>query len=149
MMLDPIEVAARPNHTSICTLISAESQSELAASIFKQAARDLRRFYGATTTIEQELYFDAYSWLMSDDWGWPFSFMNVCQLLNLSPEDVRQELVGDIALGKLSQWTRRSARAVRRIGNLFLNVSQVRADMNASKPVVSIQSLSLESPTLR
>src|SRR5262249_47109480 len=141
MTPDPIEVAARPNDTGIDTLIPAKSQRALAASVFKQAARDLRRFYGATTTIEQELYFDAYSWLMSDDWRWPFSFLNVCQLLNLSPEDIRQELIGDVALGKFSQWVRRSARAVRRVGSFFLNVSQPRGDMDVPKPVASIHSL--------
>jgi len=36
--------------------------------------RILRRFHGATSAIERELYLDAYRWVFSDDCSWPFSF---------------------------------------------------------------------------
>jgi hypothetical protein len=39
------------------------AQRELAAGVLKQAAQDLRRFRGATSKIERELYLDAYRWL--------------------------------------------------------------------------------------
>jgi hypothetical protein len=91
-----------------------ESQRELAAGVLKQAAQDLGRFHGATSRVERELYLDAYRWIMSDDYSWPFSFPNVCRLLNRVPEDLRQELVGDLAFGPFGQWTRRCSRAVRR-----------------------------------
>jgi hypothetical protein len=91
-----------------------ESQRELAAGVLKQAAQDLRRFHGATSRVERELYLDAYRWIMSDDHSWPFSFPNVCRLLNRVPEDLRQELVGDLAFGPFDQWVRRCSRAVRR-----------------------------------
>jgi hypothetical protein len=91
-----------------------ESERELAAGVLKQAAQDLRRFHGATSTVERELYYDAYRWIMSDDYSWPFSFPNVCRLLNRVPEDLRQELVGDLASGPFGQWARRCSRAVRR-----------------------------------
>ena len=75
--------------------ISDESQRELAAGVLKQAAQDLRRFHGATNKLERELYLDAYGWLTVDECSSPFSFLNICQLLNLAPENVRQELIGD------------------------------------------------------
>jgi hypothetical protein len=87
---------------------------ELAAGVLKQAAQDLRRFHGATSRVERELYLDAYRWIMSDDHSWPFSFPNVCRLLNRVPEDLRQELVGDLASGPFGQWARCCSRAVRR-----------------------------------
>jgi hypothetical protein len=90
-------------------------QRELAAGVLKQAAQDLRRFHGATSTVERELYLDAYRWLTSDDCSWPFSFLNVCQLLHLAPEAVREEQLGDLSLGAFSYWTRRCGRAVRRL----------------------------------
>src|SRR5258708_37801860 len=89
------------------------SQKNLAAGVLKQAAQDLRRFHGATSAIERELYLDAYSWLTSDDSSWPFSFLNVCQLLNLTPDIVRQELVADASAGFFTYWTRRSVHAAR------------------------------------
>src|SRR5216683_7697817 len=100
--------------------ISETSQRELASGVLKQAVQDLRRFHGATSAIERELYLDAYSWLTSDDSSWPFSFLNVCQLLNLTPDIVRQELVADASGGFFTYWTRRSVRAARSF-QIFLN----------------------------
>jgi hypothetical protein len=99
---------------------SETGQKELAAGVLKEAAQDLRRFHGATSAIERELYLDAYSWLTSDDSSWPFSFLNVCQLLNLTPDIVRQELVADASGGFFTYWTRRSLRAARSF-QIFLN----------------------------
>jgi hypothetical protein len=85
----------------------------LAAGVLKQAAQDLRRFHGAASAVERELYLDAYHWAISDDCSWPFSFLNVCQLLNLAPESLRQELLTDASLGLFSYLARRGARAAR------------------------------------
>jgi hypothetical protein len=98
---------------------SEDSQRELAAGVLKQAAQDLRRFHGATSRVERELYYDAHSWVMSDDYSWPYSFQNVCQILNRAPEELRQEVVGDLAFGPLGQWTRRCGRTVRRVLDSF------------------------------
>jgi hypothetical protein len=94
---------------------SGASRRQLAAGILKQAAEDLRRFHNLRSKIERELYFDAYRWATSDDYSWPFSFLNVCLTLNRAPEEVRQELVGDLAFRPLGQWARRCNRAVRRL----------------------------------
>ena len=89
------------------------SQKDLAAGVLKQASQDLRRFCGATTAVERELYRDAYCWIVSDDLTWPFSFLNVCQLLDLAPVTIREQLLGDQTLGLFVYWARRSARAAR------------------------------------
>jgi hypothetical protein len=99
---------------------SETSQKALAAGVLKQAAQDLRRFHNATTRVERELYLDAYRWITVDDSSWPFSFLNVCQLLNLTPDIVRQELVADASVGFFTYWVRRSVRAARS-SQLFLN----------------------------
>lgn len=83
------------------------SQRELAAEVLKQAAQDLQRFKGATSAVERELYLDAYSWLTSDDSAWPFSFLNVCKLLNLVPEIIRDELRDDFPSGFFNYLIRR------------------------------------------
>ena len=101
------------------------AQHELAAGVLKQAAQDLRQFHGATSTVERELYLDAYRWLTVGEYSSPFSFLNVCQLLNLAPENVRRELIGDVSLSALRYWTRCCGRAARRfqlsIGQLFVS----------------------------
>ena len=101
------------------------AQRELAAGVLKQAAQDLRRFHGATSKIERALYFDAYRWLTVNEYSSPFSFLNVCQLLNLAPDNVRQDMVGDSSLGALSFWTRRCLRVTSQLrtsfGHFFVN----------------------------
>ena len=101
--------------------MSETSQKDLATGVLKQAKQDLRRFRSPTTAIEREIYRDAYRWLMSDDDSWPLSFLNVCELLSLSPESERQDATGDLSLGPLSYLTRRCGRAVRRFRLLLSN----------------------------
>ena len=92
---------------------SETSQKELAAGVLKQAEQDLRQFHSATSRVEREIYADVYRWFTTHDCSSPFSFLNVCQLLNLSPDVVRQELLGDASLGFFGYWTRRCLRAAR------------------------------------
>src|SRR5258708_26646803 len=111
------------------------SQKELAAGILKQAALDLRRFHGATSAVEREFYLDAHRWVTSDDCSWPFSFLNVCQTLNLAPETVRQEVLGDLSLGAFGYWTRRCRRAARKIQIFLTNTFTNERTANAAQPV--------------
>jgi hypothetical protein len=101
------------------------NRKDLAAEILKQAGLDLRRFHDATSAVEREFYLDAYRWVTSDDCSWPFSFLNVCQVLNLEPEAVRGDVLGDLSLGLFGYWTRRCGRAARKfqifLSNTFTN----------------------------
>ena len=111
------------------------SRKDLAAGILKQAGLDLRRFHGATSALEREFYLDAHQWITSDDCSWPFSFLNVCQTLNLASETVCEEMLGDLSLGAFGYWTRRCGRAARKfqisLGNIFTN----ERTANAAEPV--------------
>lgn len=95
--------------------LSKTSHREMAASVLEQAKKDLRRFYGGTTGVERELYLDAYRWIVSDDWTWPFSFVNVCELMGMTPAQLRQELIGDHSLGLFRYQMRRFGRVVSRV----------------------------------
>jgi hypothetical protein len=111
------------------------SQKELAAGILKQAALDLRRFHGGTSAVEREFYLDAHRWVTSDDCSWPFSFLNVCQLLNLVPEAVREDVLGDLSLGVFGYWTRRCGRAARKFKIFLSNIFTTERSANAAEPV--------------
>src|SRR6266403_1883300 len=113
-------MTTKNNMNAVEDYTSWTNQKDLAAGVLKQAAQDLRRFHGATSAIERELYLDAYSWVVSDDCSWPFSFLNVCQLLNLAPESLRQELLTDASLGLFSYLARLGGRAARSF-QVFLN----------------------------
>ena len=88
----------------------------LAVGVLKQAAYDLRRFRTATKDADREVYVDAQSWVMGNDFSWPYSFMNVCKLLDLCPEIVRMELLADASLGAVHYWVRRAGRVSKKLG---------------------------------
>jgi len=111
------------------------SRKDLADGILKQAALDLRRFHGATSGLEREFYLDAYRWVTSDDSSWPFSFLNVCQLLKLAPETAREEVLGDLSLGAFGYWTRRCGRVARRFKIFLSNIFTNERTANAAEPV--------------
>jgi len=111
------------------------SQKELAAGILKQAALDLRRFHGATSAVEREFYLDAYRWVMADDYSWPFSFLNVCQVLNLAPEAVREEMLADLSLGALGYLIRRCGRGARKLQLFLSNIFTNERTTNATESV--------------
>jgi hypothetical protein len=111
------------------------SRKDLAAGILKQAALDLRRFHGATSAVEREFYLDAHRWVISDDCSWPFSFLNICQLLDLIPETVREEVLADMSVGALRYWSRRCGRIARRFKVFLSNIFTNERTANAAEPV--------------
>ena len=133
MKTNDLNISEETQRMSSVSDFKHAAQRELAADVLKQAAQDLRRLHGATSKIERELYLDAYRWLTVDECSSPFSFLNVCQSLNLAPDDIRQELIGDSSLGALNYWTQRSTRAARgvrtSITQLFLS------EPNAGMPI--------------
>ena len=110
------------------------SRKDLAAGILKQAGLDLRRFHGATSAVEREFYLDAYRWVISDDCSWPFSFLNVCQLLNLAPESVRADMLADLSLGAFGYWSRRCGRAARKFQTFLSSAFTNERNSNAAEP---------------
>jgi len=117
-------------------VVKQSAQRELAAGVLKQAAQDLRRFRDATSKVEQEIYLDAHRWLTSNECASPFSFLNICQFLDLVPEQVREELIGDASSDAFSDWIRRCGRAARRLRisfSHFLSTSGM-ATLNEEMP---------------
>src|SRR5262249_2289351 len=64
-----------------------------------------------------------------------FSFLNVCQLLNLAPETVREDVLDDLPLRAFAYYTRRCGGAARRfnifLGSIFTN----ERSTDAAEPV--------------
>jgi hypothetical protein len=101
---------------------AATPEKGLAAGVLKQAAHDLRRFRSATKGVKRELYLDAYTWITAHDFSWPYSFVNVCKLLDVCPEVVRAELFADASLGWFDYWTKRTGRVSQRVRASFVRV---------------------------
>ena len=117
--------------------VSDQSQRDLAAGVLRQASQDLRRFHAQTSRVERELYDDAYRWVMSDDYSWPFSFPNVCSLLNRAPDELRQELIGDLSFGPVGRSIRRCSRAVRQCADFLIQAFATEYSLTTT-PVASL-----------
>jgi hypothetical protein len=105
------ETATEASEEALATgMLKQAAYADLATGVLKQAAHDLRRFHTATKGVERDLYFDAYSWIRANDFSWPYSFVNVCKLLDVCPEVFRAELLADISLGSFSYWMKRGGR---------------------------------------
>ena len=88
----------------------------LAAGVLRQAAVDLRKFRDGKGALGRELYSDARSWFVSNDAEWPYSFINVCRALQLTPEDVRAEVFADERAG----WFMHSRSVARSVAAQFV-----------------------------
>ena len=60
-----------------------------------QALVDLQKYRFAKRRRQQRLYMEAHCWVASDDRQWPYAFCNVADILNVAPERLRAQLLGD------------------------------------------------------
>ncbi len=68
-------------------------ERELAAAVLDAAAADLRNYRYARRRRRQRLYWQAYDWVASENRDWPFTFVNICEFLQLSPAAMRERLL--------------------------------------------------------
>jgi hypothetical protein len=117
------------------------SHVALAKGVLVQAKQDLRRFRGAPDRVGREMYRDAFSWVASNDFAWPYSFLNVCEALGLSPEGQRAELLSDTPRG----WYSRSRRIAQTLStslrtslaNVFVARGALANSRRSSRPVLA------------
>ena len=113
----------------------------LAKGVLVQAKQDLRRFRGAPDRVGREMYRDAYSWVASNDFTWPYSFLNVCEALGLSPDVLREELLADTP----PDWYSRSRRMAQTLStslrtslaNVFAARGSFANSRRSSRPVLA------------
>ena len=70
-------------------------ERDLAAAVLRQATEDLRKYRYADTRHDQRMYWQAYEWVAASACEWPYSFLNICDALHLSPEAIRAGLLDD------------------------------------------------------
>jgi hypothetical protein len=71
---------------------SYSPERELAAAVLGAAVADLQKYRHAHGCCRP--YRQAYEWVAAVDREWPFSFVNICESLRLSPEALRAQLLG-------------------------------------------------------
>lgn len=73
----------------------ASGETVLAAAVLQLAFEDLQKHKHATETRRRRAFREAFVWISSNERRWPFSFLNVCDMLDLSPTTLRAKLLTD------------------------------------------------------
>ena len=76
-----------------CGTAKTTPEKALPMAVLQQALEDLRNYQERRGTHARRLYRNAYQWMMSDDRRWPYSFLNICDLLGLSAGALRTEVL--------------------------------------------------------
>jgi hypothetical protein len=69
-------------------------EHELVQAVLEAAVVDFQRYISARDTKGKKRFADAEEWILSDDFSWTFSFVNVCEVLSIAPDYLRQGLLG-------------------------------------------------------
>jgi hypothetical protein len=71
----------------------SSGEHRLLIAIMQDAVECFQKHIHARDSKRRQLYLDAESWISSEDYSGTFSFNNVCDLLGMSPEYLRQGLI--------------------------------------------------------
>jgi len=61
-------------------------------ALLEDAVHCFKKYRFAKAPSARELYLEAREWFESDDRKWPFSFENVCMILGIEPDFMREGL---------------------------------------------------------
>lgn len=72
--------------------VPKEPEYRLVVAVLEDAVDCILKHQRASNEKARRLFLDAEAWIASDDRDWPFSFVNICELLSIDPEYVRRGL---------------------------------------------------------
>ena len=70
-----------------------EPERRLVVAVLEDAVDCFQKHIRAHDDKARQLFLDAEEWISSEDRSWPFSFENVCDLLQINPEYLRRGLI--------------------------------------------------------
>src|SRR5215813_2680997 len=70
-----------------------EPERRLVIAVLRDAVDCFQKHLWARDRKARQLFLDAEEWISSDDRSWPFSFENVCDLLQINAEYLRRGLL--------------------------------------------------------
>ena len=70
-----------------------EPERRLVTAVLQDAVDCFQKHLRARDRKARQLYLDAEEWICSEDRSWPFSFENVCDLLQINAEYLRSGLM--------------------------------------------------------
>jgi hypothetical protein len=117
-----------PDPTDAAALVAAffarrrelSGPRRLILAVFMTTLDDLRRH-----PVTTKPYAEAYRWCMSDDEGWPFAFVPLCETLGLDPAAVRARVCAAYGAPVTVHWV--TVNGQRRVQRVLLPAHPVRA----------------------
>ncbi|HWO42934.1 MAG TPA: hypothetical protein VNO43_14130 [Candidatus Eisenbacteria bacterium] len=85
----PLGVHAESNQTRFREI---SGEFELVRATLADAVHTYRKYAHAKGRRAQRLFREVEEWIFVDDWSWPFSFRNICEVLELDPDYIRTGL---------------------------------------------------------
>src|SRR5437867_10609487 len=70
-----------------------EPERRLVVAVLQDAVDCFQKHLRARDRKARQLFLDAEEWICSDDRSWPFSFENICDLLQINPAYLRRGLI--------------------------------------------------------
>lgn len=92
----------KPSTTSVAR---AGGERRLFMAVLEDAVRRVRKSAADPRTSSRQILADL-EWFLSDDRGWPCSFLNICGYLSLDPEWVRGQLRSEFQAARTNVWVR-------------------------------------------
>jgi hypothetical protein len=71
----------------------ADGQRRLMVAVLADAIECFQKYIGISDGRGRQLGTEAERWLLSDDGSWPFSFVNICEVLDIHPPFLRGGLL--------------------------------------------------------
>jgi len=85
----PLGIHAESNQTRMREIAG---EFELVRATLADAIHTYRKYAHAKGRRAQRLFREVEEWLFVDDWSWPFSFLNICEVLDMDPNYIRAGL---------------------------------------------------------
>jgi hypothetical protein len=85
----PLGTNAESNETRVREIMG---EFELVRATLADALHTYRKYALAKGRRAQRLFREVDEWISVDDWAWPFSFVNICAVLDLDPSYIRTGL---------------------------------------------------------
>ena len=105
-----------------------EPEQELMLAILSDAIECILKYCDEPIPMRAKLFSEAHDWLFDSDQNEPFSFLNVCEILNFDPSYLRRGIKAKMQAKSVhgTEHLRRTPRREKRIGG------QMRLRTNAS-----------------
>lgn len=91
-LFEPDTILPSQYFAAVRKRVPKEAEYRLVVAVLEDAIDCYQKHLNSCDPKARQLFEEAEAWVASEDRSWPFSFVNICELLNLNPGFVRRGL---------------------------------------------------------